>query len=52
MKKYLMLVTTCLNFIKVSKYTKLTKYDFGFNVRIVHSGQHVDGNMVGVFFRT
>ena len=50
MKKILILVGTRPNFIKVTQFKKESKNWPSIEVKIVHTGQHFDHNMAGVFF--
>lgn len=50
MTKLLVIVGTRPNFIKVAQFKKAAS-SFGFDLKIVHTGQHFDDNMADVFFR-
>lgn len=50
MKNILVVVGTRPNFIKVTRF-KYWAAHMGFDLRIVHTGQHYDTNMAEVFFR-
>jgi UDP-N-acetylglucosamine 2-epimerase (non-hydrolysing) len=50
MKKILVVVGTRPNFIKITRF-KQQALDTGFDLRIVHTGQHFDDKMADVFFR-
>jgi UDP-N-acetylglucosamine 2-epimerase (non-hydrolysing) len=50
MKKILVVVGTRPNFIKVTRF-KQHALNTGFDLRIVHTGQHFDDKMADVFFR-
>lgn len=50
MTKLLVIVGTRPNFIKVTQFKKAAS-SFGFDLKIVHTGQHFDDNMADVFFR-
>ena len=50
MKKILVVVGTRPNFIKVALFKSMAAMH-GFDLRIVHTGQHYDAAMADVFFR-
>jgi UDP-N-acetylglucosamine 2-epimerase (non-hydrolysing) len=50
MKKILVVVGTRPNFIKVTQFKRVAEAS-GFDLRIVHTGQHFDDKMADVFFR-
>lgn len=50
MKKLLILVGTRPNFIKVTQFKSEAAKMQNVEVKIVHTGQHFDNNMAGVFF--
>ncbi len=50
MKNILILVGTRPNFIKVTQFKKESENWPDIDVKIVHTGQHFDHNMAGVFF--
>ena len=50
MKKLLIVVGTRPNFIKITRFKQVARERGGFNVRIVHTGQHFSTNMADVFF--
>ena len=49
MQKVLVLIGTRPNFIKVSQFKEVAQKN-GINLRLVHTGQHYDYQMSGVFF--
>lgn len=49
MKRIVIVIGTRPNFIKVTQF-KRHAADFGLEVLLVHTGQHFDHNMAGVFF--
>ncbi len=51
MKKVLVLVGTRPNFIKVTQIKKVAENLGGLDVKVVHTGQHYDDKMSGIFFR-
>ncbi|HEY0976834.1 MAG TPA: UDP-N-acetylglucosamine 2-epimerase (non-hydrolyzing) [Flavobacteriales bacterium] len=50
MRKLLIVVGTRPNFIKVTRFKEVAARHGGFEVRIVHTGQHYSANMADVFF--
>ena len=50
MRKVLIVVGTRPNFIKVTRFKEVAARHGGFQVRIVHTGQHYSANMADVFF--
>ncbi len=50
MKKVLIVVGTRPNFIKITRFKKEAAERGGFDLRIVHTGQHFSANMADVFF--
>lgn len=50
MKKILVVVGTRPNFIKITCFREVAKRYPGLEVKIVHTGQHFDPNMSGIFF--
>jgi len=49
MKKIAIIIGTRPNFIKVTRFKELAS-DYGFEVKIIHTGQHFDKQMSEVFF--
>lgn len=50
MKKLLVVVGTRPNFIKVTRFKEVARARGGFDVQLVHTGQHFDDRMSTVFF--
>ena len=50
MKKLLIVVGTRPNFMKVTQFRKEAERLGGFDIKIVHTGQHYDHKMSNVFF--
>lgn len=50
MKKILIVIGTRPNFIKVTQFKKIAKSYQNIEIKIAHTGQHYDKNMVDVFF--
>ena len=51
MKKLLVVVGTRPNFIKVTRFKQVAAARGGFDVQLVHTGQHFDDRMSTVFFQ-
>src|SRR5437016_3028807 len=49
-KKILVVVGTRPNFIKVTQFKKVAQLN-GYDLKIVHTGQHFDDKMADVFFK-
>lgn len=50
MRKLMVVVGTRPNFIKVTRFKQVAAYHGGFQVELVHTGQHFDDRMSTVFF--
>jgi UDP-N-acetylglucosamine 2-epimerase (non-hydrolysing) len=50
MRKLLVVVGTRPNFIKVTRFKEVARQRGGFDVQVVHTGQHFDDRMSTVFF--